>query len=142
MQDMKTPVVCGVFGAVTNIVLNLLLVGPMAHRGLALATSMAAIVNAGLLYYWMRKKYPRVQVIRHKAKIWKITFSAVVSVGVSWPIYKGIGAIVTPSAALSPTITALLSLIGAVAVAAIVYLILLRLFRIQELSLLRDLIRR
>jgi putative peptidoglycan lipid II flippase len=142
MQDMKTPVVCGVFGAVTNIVLNLLLVGPMAHRGLALATSMAAIVNAGLLYYWMRKKYPKVQVIRHKAKIWKITFSAVVSVGVSWPIYKGIGAIVAPLAAPSPTITALLSLIGAVAVAAIVYLILLRLFRIQELSLLRDLIKR
>jgi putative peptidoglycan lipid II flippase len=142
MQDMKTPVVCGVFGAATNIVLNLLLVDPMAHRGLALATSIAAIVNAGLLYYWMRKKYPKVQVIRHKAKIWKITFSAVVSVGVSWPIYKGIGAIVAPLAAPSPTITALLSLIGAVAVAAIVYLILLRLFRIQELSLLRDLIKR
>ncbi|MGI6733596.1 MAG: murein biosynthesis integral membrane protein MurJ [Anaerovoracaceae bacterium] len=141
MQDMKTPVVCGVFGAVTNIVLNLMLVGSMAHRGLALATSIAAVVNAGLLYFWMRKKYPKVQVIRERAKIWKITLSAIVCVGISWPVYKGIGAIAASSTALSSTITTLLSLFCAVAAAAAVYLILLRLFRIQELSLLRDLIK-
>ena len=141
MQDMKTPVICGAIGAVTNIVLNLLLVGPMAHRGLALATSIAAIVNATMLYYWIRKKYPKVQVVREKAKIWKIIFSAFICVGISWPVYKGIGAIAASTSALSSTVTTLLSLFGAVAAAAVVYLILLKFFRIQELSLLRDLIK-
>jgi putative peptidoglycan lipid II flippase len=141
MQDMKTPVICGAIGAVTNIVLNLLLVGPMAHRGLALATSIAAIVNATMLYYWIRKKYPKVQVVREKAKIWKIIVSAVACVSISWLVYKGIGAIAGSAAALSSTVATLLSLFGAVAAAAVVYLILLKLFRVQELSLLRDLIK-
>ncbi len=54
-QDTKTPVKIGVVAMVTNIILNLLLIGPLAHAGLALATSIAAIVNAGLLFYFLRK---------------------------------------------------------------------------------------
>jgi len=47
----------------TNIVLNLLFVVPMVlldipgpHAGLALATSLAAWVNAGLLFHMLKKK--------------------------------------------------------------------------------------
>lgn len=54
-QDTKTPVKIGVVAMFTNIILNLLLIGPLAHAGLALATSIAAIVNAGLLFYFLRK---------------------------------------------------------------------------------------
>lgn len=45
MQDTKTPVRIGIFSMLLSIVLNLLLMGPMQHRGLALATSLAAIFN-------------------------------------------------------------------------------------------------
>ena len=40
----------------TNIVLSLLLIMPLAHVGLALAISLAACVNAGLLYRLLRKQ--------------------------------------------------------------------------------------
>ena len=55
-QDVRTPVRIGVVAMVSNIVLNLLLVGPLSHTGLALATSLSAFINAGLLFAGLRKK--------------------------------------------------------------------------------------
>ncbi len=55
-QDMKTPVRIGVIALVTNMVLNLAFALPLhhyfgiGHVGLALATSLAAMLNAGLLF--------------------------------------------------------------------------------------------
>ena len=48
-QDTKAPVRIAAVAMVANIGLNLALVGPLAHAGLALATSLAAFLNAGLL---------------------------------------------------------------------------------------------
>jgi len=50
-QDTRTPMRVGVAAMLTNIVLSLLLVWPLAHVGLALAVSLAAYVNAGLLFH-------------------------------------------------------------------------------------------
>ncbi len=62
-QDTKTPVKIAIKAMVANMVLNLLFVLPMmyygipgAHAGLALATALASFVNAGLLYYMLRKE--------------------------------------------------------------------------------------
>ncbi|MCB1671387.1 MAG: murein biosynthesis integral membrane protein MurJ [Gammaproteobacteria bacterium] len=51
-QDTSTPVRIGIVAMVTNMVLNLVLVFgfSLQHVGLALATSLAAFVNAGLLF--------------------------------------------------------------------------------------------
>lgn len=48
-HDTRTPVRIAVQALVVNLVLNLVLIGPLAHVGLALATSLAALANAGLL---------------------------------------------------------------------------------------------
>ena len=48
-QDTRTPVRIGVVAMLSNIVLNLALVVPLAHAGLALATTLSAFLNAGLL---------------------------------------------------------------------------------------------
>jgi putative peptidoglycan lipid II flippase len=50
-QDTKTPVRFGIITLIANMVLNLCLVWHFQHVGLALATSLAAFLNAGLL--WM-----------------------------------------------------------------------------------------
>lgn len=60
-QDTKTPVKIGIIAMLVNMILNLLLVIPfhfywqIGHVGLALATSLAAFLNAGLLYRGLRK---------------------------------------------------------------------------------------
>lgn len=54
-QDTRTPVRIGVIAMLSNMVLNVMLVYPLAHAGLALATALAAFLNAGLLYRTLRK---------------------------------------------------------------------------------------
>lgn len=53
-QDMATPVRVGMITLLINILASLLLVMPLAHSGLALATSIAAVANAVLLYRGLR----------------------------------------------------------------------------------------
>tara|TARA_R110001592_G_scaffold363300_1_gene683469 strand:+ start:51512 stop:53107 length:1596 start_codon:yes stop_codon:yes gene_type:complete len=59
-QDMRTPVRIGVIALVTNMVLNIVLAVPLhfywgvGHVGLALATSLSAILNAILLFRGLR----------------------------------------------------------------------------------------
>lgn len=48
-KDIKTPVRFGIYAMLSNMVLNIILVFPLAHAGLALATSLCAFLNAGLL---------------------------------------------------------------------------------------------
>lgn len=55
-QDTRTPVKIAIIAMFTNLILNLILVVPLQHAGLALATSLAATLNAGLLYYFLRKR--------------------------------------------------------------------------------------
>lgn len=54
-QDLRTPVKVGVVAMIANTVLNIILIWPLAHAGIALATSLAAVVNSGCLF-WMLKK--------------------------------------------------------------------------------------
>lgn len=54
-QDTKTPVSIGIKAMLLNMLFNLMLILPLAHVGLALATSLSAFVNAGLLYRGLRK---------------------------------------------------------------------------------------
>ena len=61
-QDTRTPVRVGVIAMLANMVMNVLFVVPMAwwdvpgpHAGLALATSLSAFLNAGLLLRLLRR---------------------------------------------------------------------------------------
>lgn len=61
-QDTRTPVRFGIYSMVANMLLNLVFVVPMAmagvegpHAGLALATALAAFINAGLLFRELRR---------------------------------------------------------------------------------------
>ncbi len=54
-QDTKTPVRIGMIAMGANIVLSVSLVFSLKHVGLALAITLAAFVNAGLLYRLLRQ---------------------------------------------------------------------------------------
>lgn len=55
-QDTKTPVKIGIIAMISNMVLNIILMLYLAHVGLALATSLSAVLNALLLYLGLRKR--------------------------------------------------------------------------------------
>ena len=68
MQDTRTPVKTATISIVANILLGMALMGPMKHCGLALATSLASMVNLVLLVLALRNK---LGVIR-----WRLIFSS------------------------------------------------------------------
>lgn len=55
-QDTRTPVRIAVIAMASNMVLNIILVFPLAHAGLALATTLSASLNALLLYRGLRRE--------------------------------------------------------------------------------------
>ena len=55
-QNIRTPVKIAIFTLVVTQLLNLAFIGPLKHAGLALAISVGACINAGLLFYQLRKQ--------------------------------------------------------------------------------------
>lgn len=55
-QDTRTPVRVGIISVLVNLVFSLLLIESLAHVGLALATSIAALTQGGLLLYYLWRR--------------------------------------------------------------------------------------
>jgi len=56
MHDTKTPVLIGVGAMVVNVALSLALIAPLAQGGLALANSVATILETGILFFILRAR--------------------------------------------------------------------------------------
>ena len=56
LGDTRTPVIFAVVSLVTNLILSAIFVGPFEVRGLALAVSLATILNAALLFWALRSR--------------------------------------------------------------------------------------
>jgi putative peptidoglycan lipid II flippase len=55
-HDMRTPVKIGIMAMISNMVLNVILIWPLKHAGIALATSLSAMLNAGFLFYFLHNR--------------------------------------------------------------------------------------
>jgi putative peptidoglycan lipid II flippase len=71
-QEVKTPVRYGIYAMIISLALNIVLVFPLAHAGLALATSLGAFFNAVLLLKKLLKDK-----IYQPANGWLLFFSRV-----------------------------------------------------------------
>ncbi len=74
--DMKTPIRYGVCSMIVSLGLNLALVFPLAHAGLALATSLGAFFNAALLLRKLQKDR-----VYQPANGWRLFFVRVLLAG-------------------------------------------------------------
>lgn len=89
MQDTKTPVRIAVVGMASNLLLSLILMGPMRHSGLALANALASGINFVLLSYFLRKKLGRVDARRIVRSLLRIA-SASAAMGLAgWAMLHG-----------------------------------------------------
>ena len=133
-QDMKTPIVCSAISIATNIILNLCLVNSLQHKGLALATSIASAVNCVTLSVFVRKKFDKLNIFPPVRKILVICLCAVASVLSAVFVYH-----VLCNTIWMPRV---LYLGCAVGISVIVYLALFKVFRIEEVEMLKELIHR
>src|SRR3990167_8672845 len=81
-QDMRTPVRIGVVAMGSNMILNAALIWPFAHAGIALSTSLAAIINSGCLFYMLKRR--GLYVPREGWKIFSMRLLIANSVLVAW----------------------------------------------------------
>ena len=56
-QNVKTPVKIGILTLFATQAMNLAFIGPLKHAGLALAIGLGACLNAGLLFFYLRKSH-------------------------------------------------------------------------------------
>ena len=132
-QDIKTPVKIALLALIFTQLLNIVLVPIFAHAGLALATSLAACANAGLLLWGLRRK----SIFTPSAGWWVLILKSLIS-AVLMGLFIGIIALELDWSGLA---TAPLLRIFWLAVillaAAIVYFSLLRIFGIRWMQLLK-----
>ncbi len=84
-KDTKTPVKISAFIVVINIVLNIILMHFMQHAGLALATSVSAMIQFFILSRMLKKKVPQIEFPKVWKAIMKIAFlSLLIFVGLTF----------------------------------------------------------
>jgi len=139
LQDTRTPVKIGVLALTANIILSSLFVfwTPLAHGGLALATSLAAMVNISLLTWNLRKKIGRIDGGRILKSLLKIVPASVAMGAIGWwisgnPVWDKDG----------HTLAKAQLLIGGMAVSIVFYLVVMVILRSEELKFLWNMVRR
>ena len=133
MHNTKTAVKCSACAMLVNIVLNLILVRVMGHSGLALATSIAQLCNAGLLYYVFRCRYPNITLVKSPRKMLLTVLFSALCTGGAYGAFRLMMSLALPE---------IVSLGASVILAAVLYLVLMKLAHFEELELLGDLVRR
>jgi putative peptidoglycan lipid II flippase len=90
LQDTRTPVKIAVLALCTNIVLSMIAIlwTPLAHGGLALATSLASMLNLGLLTVMLRKKIGRMDGRRILTSLLKIVPASIAMGAIGWWISR------------------------------------------------------
>ncbi|MDX9798062.1 MAG: murein biosynthesis integral membrane protein MurJ [Bacteroidales bacterium] len=129
LQDMKTPMVNGLIAVGINITFNLILIRFMAHKGLALATSISATTTAGLLLYGLRKKIGPFGFLK-SIKCGFKSLAASVAMGIIvYFLYNAFEGIIGSS-----DIYEAVNLFASAGVGALIYFILIYLLRIEEVN--------
>ena len=77
LKDTKTPVKIGIYIVFINIALDLILVRYLAHSGLALATSVAAIINLIILLKVLQDKIGNLELKSQTSFLIKIIISSI-----------------------------------------------------------------
>jgi putative peptidoglycan lipid II flippase len=88
LKDTRTPMMMATVSIMANILLGIGLMGPLGHGGLALATSLASILNLGLLVYALRRKLGSLGWRRIALSACKTMGSAAVMGAVVWMVAR------------------------------------------------------
>ncbi len=134
IQNTVTPVLISVVAIAINIVFSLLLVGPLEHRGLALAYSLSGLSQALLLFVLLQRKVGGIGVRRILQSTVKILLACIIMA--TFVKLAAIG-----SAAIFGIDTKIAQLIQvgiAVIIGVLIYFICTRLMRMEELTMVTD----
>ena len=130
LDRARIPVMVSVFTIASTVVLYFVLMGPLKHTGLALATSLGSVLNFIILFWMLRKEIGRLGGWRLASAMGRITIAAAAAAACA---RVAAGAVTHAVGARSVPERTLIVAAG-FAVAVVVYLGLCTLLRVQELK--------
>jgi putative peptidoglycan lipid II flippase len=136
LQRSRIPVMVSAGSVVINVVLNVALVRVMGYRGLALGTSITALINATLQLWLLRREIGGLEASRIMTSLARVLVASAVMGAVAWSVQLMLwrvfpsGAFVFQAARLLTTITVSLVVLAAAA----------HVLRIPEFGEARDLV--
>lgn len=133
MQDTRTPVKAAVAALTANVLLSLVLMGPLKHNGLALANALSSMLNFTLLMYFLRRKLGRVEGRRIAMSFLKTALASLVMGALVWLALRGEMWTFSGQSLLK---TAWLT--GGIAISVVVYALLCRMLRCEELKFITE----
>ena len=131
LKDTKTPMINGVIAVVLNIILNITLVKVMGHGGLALATSLSSIICILLLFASLKKKIGYYGQDKIKDTFFKALIASLAMGVVTYFVYKFFARILGLG-----FIQEAISLGVSIGAGVIVYAILVKVFKVEEIDML------
>ncbi len=130
LKDARTPMLISLGSIAVNYAMNSLLVHRYGHIGLALSTSVVALVNFALLLCFMRRKLGRIEG-RHLSRTFlKICLASLIMAVIAWLVNWQIDV----QLPLEGTLLRLVQVPAAIAAAAVSFYFLCRALRVQELD--------
>jgi putative peptidoglycan lipid II flippase len=84
LDDSRTPMMISLLSILVNFVMNWALIGILKERGLALSTSVVALMNFALLYLIMRRRIGGIDGRRTAATVGKIALASAVMGLLCW----------------------------------------------------------
>ena len=84
LHRSRIPVVASIASVVANVLLNIVLVRVMGFAGLALGTSLAAIINAAIQLVWLRHELGGIQAARIAVTFIKTVVAATAMAAAAW----------------------------------------------------------
>ena len=136
LQDTKTPMINGAIGMGLNIILNLILIRYMGHKGLALATSLSSIIAILLLMSSLTKKigyYGQDKIIKTTVK--SLVAALVMGVVVRF-VYINVSGFMEVG-----LINDIISLVSSILAGVIVYGIGVVLLKIEEIAMITNIVK-
>ena len=133
--DTKTPVVIAV-AMVVNLILNLLLMGPFQHVGIAMATVASSWLNVLLMAFHLRRKDALDFDDRLKTRLFRTAAASGVMAGVLWIAHEQLSVTIA-NAELMIKIPAFIVLVAAGLISFLVAALVFRAVRLQDLAALR-----
>jgi putative peptidoglycan lipid II flippase len=133
LHDSKTPMKIGMVAVALNIALNVILVGPMKHNGLALATSIAGTFAATVKFLGLRKKNISVE---YRKMFTTFIKAAAASVVMGIAVYFAGYRIIDIYSGL--VLARFAKLIGVCAIGTIVYGVMVYMLKVEEVREITD----
>lgn len=126
IQDTKTPMINASIGMIINIILNIILSKFLGIGGLALATSISAIVTTSLLFISLRKKLGPLGMKQISISFLKILFASLIMGGLAKLSFNY----------LTSSLSQNLSLLIAIGAGAVSYFVIIYFMKIEDVDVI------